>query len=88
MMDHENTKSHQYRFEIGITQKYRPEHRGTSIDIKGIDDILVLFKKFANERKINIFLVHHSELKEWFFDRIVTIKKGTFSYIEEKYINQ
>lgn len=59
-----------------------------SIDIKGIDDILVLFKKFANDRKINIFLVHHSELKEWFFDRVVTIKKGTFSYIEEKQINQ
>lgn len=57
-----------------------------SIDLEGIDDILVLFKRFANERKINIMLVHHSELKEWFFDRIITAKKGTFSYLEDKQI--
>ena len=53
-----------------------------SIDIEGIDDILFLFKKFANERDINIFLIHHSELKEHLFDRIITINKGTFSNIE------
>lgn len=53
-----------------------------SIDIQGIDDILFLFKKFANERDINIFLVHHSELKEHLFDRIIKIEKNTFSYIE------
>lgn len=58
-----------------------------SIDIKGIDDILILFKKFANERKVNVIMVHHSELKEWFFDRIINIKKGAFSYLEEKIIN-
>jgi DNA repair exonuclease SbcCD ATPase subunit len=58
-----------------------------SIDIKGIDDILILFKKFANERNINVIMVHHSELKEWFFDRIINIKKAAFSYLEEKYIN-
>lgn len=58
-----------------------------SIDIEGIEDILILFKKFANERNINIFLVHHSELKEFYFDRILNIQKGTFSYIEEKIIN-
>jgi DNA repair exonuclease SbcCD ATPase subunit len=57
-----------------------------SIDMQGIEDILILFKKFANERKINIFLVHHSELNEYFFDRILYIKKNTFSYIEEKII--
>lgn len=57
-----------------------------SVDIKGIDDILILFKKFANDRNINVFLVHHSELKEWFFDRILTINKTTFSYIDEKII--
>jgi len=57
-----------------------------SIDIKGIDDILILFKKFANERNVNVILVHHSELKEWFFDRIIHIKKGTFSYIEETHL--
>lgn len=59
-----------------------------SIDIKGIDDILILFKKFANERNVNVILVHHSELKEWFFDRIIFIKKGAFSYIEEKHLTQ
>ena len=41
------------------------------IDIKGVDDILILFKKFANERNINVILVHHSELKDWFFDKII-----------------
>lgn len=57
-----------------------------SIDLEGIEDILSLFKKYANEKGINIILVHHAELKEWFFDRIVYIKKNTFSYIEEKII--
>lgn len=55
-----------------------------SIDIQGIDDILFLFKKFANERKINIFLVHHSELKEHLFDKIIEIEKNNFSYINIK----
>lgn len=56
------------------------------IDVESIDDLLILFKRFANERNVNVFLVHHSELKEYFFDRILSIKKGTFSYIEEKVI--
>ena len=47
----------------------------------------MLFKKFANDRNVNVIMVHHSELKEWFFDRIINIKKGAFSYLEEKYIN-
>lgn len=55
----------------------------SSIDVEGIDEILVLFKKFANERNINIFLVHHSELKDWLFDKIIKIEKNTFSYIVE-----
>lgn len=55
-----------------------------TIDIEGIDDILILFKKFANDRNINVFLVHHSELKEWFFDKIINVRKTTFSYIETK----
>lgn len=59
-----------------------------SLDELSVDQMLMLFKKFANERNINIFLVHHSELKEYFFDKILTVKKGTFSYIEEKIINQ
>lgn len=59
----------------------------SSIDIEGIDDILMLFKKFANERNINIFLVHHSQLKQWMFDKIIEVNKNTFSYLTEKDIN-
>lgn len=51
----------------------------TTIDLEGIDDILMLLKAFAHERKINIFLVHHTELKEWFFDKIIAVNKTTFS---------
>lgn len=58
----------------------------SSIDVQGIEDILILFKKFANERNVNVFMVHHSELKDWFFDKILIIKKNTFSYIDEKII--
>jgi DNA repair exonuclease SbcCD ATPase subunit len=55
----------------------------TTIDIESIDDILMLFKNFVKDRNVNVFLVHHSQLKEWFFDRIINVKKSTFSYIEE-----
>ncbi len=58
-----------------------------TIDIESVDDILILFKKFVDERNVNVFLVHHSELKEWFFDRIIKVHKNTFSYLEEKRIN-
>jgi len=57
------------------------------IDVESIDDMLILFKKFANERNVNVFLVHHSELKEHFFDRIISVNKGSFSYIEQKHLN-
>lgn len=57
------------------------------IDVESIDDMLILFKKFANERNVNVFLVHHSELKEHFFDRIISVNKGSFSYIEQKVLN-
>lgn len=57
-----------------------------SVDVEGIDDLLYLFKKFANDRDINIILVHHAELKEHMFDRILYARKTTFSYIEEKQI--
>lgn len=57
-----------------------------SVDMEGIEDILILFKKFANDRHINIFLVHHSELNEHYFDRVLYINKNTFSNIEQKII--
>lgn len=55
-----------------------------TIDITGVDDILILFKKFANDRNVNVFLVHHSELKEHFFDKIINVNKTTFSYLDTK----
>lgn len=55
-----------------------------SVDIEGIEDILALMKKYANERGINIILVHHSELNRMFFDRVISVKKGAFSFIEDE----
>ena len=48
----------------------------SSIDIEGIDSILVLLKSFANEYNINIFVVHHAILNQEMFDRILKIKKN------------
>lgn len=53
----------------------------SSIDVDGIEDILKLFKTFAHQRNINIFLVHHSELKEFYFDQIITVDKNIYSDI-------
>lgn len=58
-----------------------------SVDISSIKNLLILFKRFANIRKINIILVHHAELDEHFFDRVFIVNKGTFSSITEKIIN-
>lgn len=54
-----------------------------SIDIQGVHDILVLLKSFANEYKINIFVVHHIIMNNELFDRIIKIEKNVFSTIEE-----
>jgi DNA repair exonuclease SbcCD ATPase subunit len=55
----------------------------SSIDIEGIDSILILLKSFANEYNINIFVVHHAILNQEMFDRILKINKDVFSTIEE-----
>lgn len=55
-----------------------------SIDVEGIYDILDLLKKFANEYKINIFLVHHAMLEKSFFDRVIKIEKNITSNIIEE----
>jgi DNA repair exonuclease SbcCD ATPase subunit len=55
----------------------------SSIDIEGIDSILLLLKSFANDYNINIFVVHHAILNEEMFDRIIKINKEVFSSIEE-----
>ena len=54
-----------------------------SIDIEGIDSILMLLKSFANEYNINIFVVHHAILNQEMFDRILKVNKEVFSSIEE-----
>ena len=54
-----------------------------SIDIEGIDSILMLLKSFANEYIINIFVVHHAILNQEMFDRILKVNKEVFSSIEE-----
>lgn len=55
----------------------------SSIDIEGIDSILILLKSFANDYNINIFVVHHAILNQEMFDRILKINKEVFSSIEE-----
>lgn len=55
----------------------------SSIDIEGIDSILLLLKSFANDYNINIFVVHHAILSQEMFDRIIKINKEVFTSIEE-----
>jgi DNA repair exonuclease SbcCD ATPase subunit len=55
----------------------------SSIDLEGIDSILMLLKSFANDYNINIFVVHHAILSEEMFDRILKINKEVFTSIEE-----
>ena len=55
----------------------------SSIDIEGIDSILLLLKSFANDYNINIFVVHHAILSQEMFDRILKVNKEVFTSIEE-----
>jgi DNA repair exonuclease SbcCD ATPase subunit len=55
----------------------------SSIDIEGIDSILLLLKSFANDYNINIFVVHHAILSQEMFDRILQVNKEVFTSIEE-----
>ena len=55
----------------------------SSIDIENIEKILNLLKSFANEYKINIFVVHHAMMNEELFDRILRIDKNVFTEITE-----
>ena len=54
-----------------------------SIDIEGIENILLLLKDFASRYKINIFVVHHAIMNQEYFDRIIRIEKDIFSRIVE-----
>lgn len=55
----------------------------SSLDLEGIDSILLLLKSFANDYNINIFVVHHAILSQEMFDNIIQINKDIFSSIEE-----
>ena len=55
----------------------------SSIDLEGIESILILLKSFANDYNVNIFVVHHALLNQENFDRILRINKEIFSNIEE-----
>lgn len=60
----------------------------SSIDIENIEKILNLLKSFANEYKINIFVVHHAMMNEELFDRILRIDKNVFTEITELEIDK
>jgi len=55
----------------------------SSIDIENVQKMLVLLRSFANETKINIFVVHHAIMNNEMFDRILRIEKDIFSRIIE-----
>jgi DNA repair exonuclease SbcCD ATPase subunit len=55
----------------------------SSIDLSGIEDILILLKTFALDYNTTIFVVHHAIMNEENFDRILKINKDVFSTIEE-----
>lgn len=55
----------------------------SSIDIEGIESILGLLKDFANNYRVNIFVVHHAVMNQELFDRIIRINKDVFTTMEE-----
>lgn len=59
----------------------------SSMDIESCESILNLLKSFANDYKINIFVVHHAILNQDLFDRILQINKDVFTTINEVDVN-
>jgi ABC-type Mn2+/Zn2+ transport system ATPase subunit len=55
----------------------------SSIDLDNITLILSLLRSFAVNYKINIFVVHHAVMNKEYFNRIITIQKDTFTYLQE-----
>lgn len=55
----------------------------SSIDLENIEKIILLLKHFAEEFKVNIFVVHHAILNKELFDRIIKIDKNVFTTINE-----
>jgi len=60
----------------------------SSMDIESCESILNLLKSFANEYKINIFVVHHAILNQELFDRILQIEKDIFTTINEVSVDE
>lgn len=56
----------------------------SSIDLEGINALVVLLRQFALEWRVNIFLVHHSQVDLNVFDRVLYIEKNITSYIREE----
>lgn len=54
-----------------------------SIDLDGIESILLLLKDFSINYKVNIFVVHHAIMNQEYFDRIIKVEKEVFSKIVE-----
>ena len=55
----------------------------STIDLENIYLVLGMFKDFAYEYNVNIFLVHHAMLEKSSFDRIIRIEKDITSQILE-----
>jgi DNA repair exonuclease SbcCD ATPase subunit len=55
----------------------------SSIDMEGIESILILLKEFAVSYNVNIFVVHHAIMNKEYFDRIIQVEKNVFSEIKE-----
>ena len=55
-----------------------------SIDMEGIYSVLQMLRRFVSRYRVNVFLVHHSELMESYFDRVIKVEKHVFSQIEEQ----
>ena len=53
----------------------------SSVDIEGIENVLILLKDFAYNYKINIFLIHHAMLDKMFFDKTMIVEKNITSNI-------
>jgi DNA repair exonuclease SbcCD ATPase subunit len=56
----------------------------STIDINNIYLVLNMFRSFAKEYNVNIFLVHHALLEKSYFDRVLKIEKNITSQIIEE----
>lgn len=96
-IDHDSLSTGESRLvNIAILVAYLKMVRGTksinvlfldeifsAVDPECIEVILFLLKDFANSYNINIFVVHHAVLEREFFDRIIELRKATFTTMSE-----